>query len=66
MNIKVAAFTVSEKSIYTSTRDDGTYRIGEQLRFRQACAYAQSRQSLRASYAQSMEVEEGSDQNLDL
>ena len=40
----------------------GTYRIGEQRRFRRACAYAQSRLSRRFSHTQSMVVEEESDQ----
>ena len=42
------------------------YRIVEQTRHRRACANAQSRQSLRCSQNQSMDVDEGSDPNLDL
>ena len=40
----------------------GSYRIDEHRKFRRACAYAQSRQSLRLSHTQTMEVEKGSDQ----
>ena len=42
--------------------DYGTYHIGDQRRFRRACASAQSRQSLCCSHTWSMEVDEGSDQ----
>ena len=39
----------------------GTYRLGEQRRFRQACASAQSRQNLRCSLIQAVSQEEPSD-----
>ena len=37
------------KVIWVSSWDYGTYHIGDQRRLRQACAFAQSRQSLRCS-----------------
>ena len=43
-----------------------TCRIAEQKRLRRAFANAQTRQSLFCSYTQSMEVDEDSDQILDL
>ena len=51
------------KAQWASSWDYGTYRIGEQRRLRRDCASAQSRQSLRCSHTQRMEVDEGSDQN---
>ena len=53
-------------SQWASAQDFGIYRIGEQLRFRRGCAYAQTRQSIRCSHTQTIDVDEGSDQNLDL
>ena len=46
--------------------DFGTGHTGEQQRIRRACAYAQSRQSLRCSHTQSMDAAEDSDKNVDL
>ena len=47
--------------------DFGTFRLGEQRRLRQVCAYAyaQTRQCLRCSHTQSMEVDEDLDQTLE-
>ena len=44
----------------------GTYHKGDQRRLRRACAYAQSRHSLRCSHIWSMEVDEGSNQKSDI
>ena len=52
--------------IWASSRDYGTYHIGDQRRHRRACASAQSRQSLRCSHTWSIEVNEGSDQTSDI
>ena len=52
--------------IWASARDFGTYCIGEQRRLGRVCAYAQTGQSLSFSHAQSMGVDEGLGQNLDL
>ena len=49
---------------WTSSLGYSIYHIGDQRRLRQACASTQSCQSLRWSYTWSMEVDEGSDQNL--
>ena len=49
---------------WTSSWDFGTYHTGDQRRLRRACISAQSRQSLRCSHTWSMEVNEGSDQNI--
>ena len=40
-----------------------TYRLGEQRRFRRACASAQSRQNLRCSLIQAVSQEEPSEEN---
>ena len=49
------------------TCDFCTYRIGENNRLRQVCEwYAQSHQSLHVSHLHSMEIDEDSDQNLDV
>ena len=45
---------------WTHLRDFETCRIAEQLRLRRDCAFAQSRQSLRYSHTQTMEVDERS------
>ena len=50
----------------SSSSEKGTYRICEQQRLRQACAYAQSHQSLRCSLIQYREVEEASDKVLEI
>ena len=52
--------------IWASSWDYGTYDIGYQRPLRRACAWAQSRKSLRYSHTQSMEVDEGSDQKSDI
>ena len=49
--------------IWASSWDYGTYHIGDQRRLGQACAFAQSRQSLRCSHTWLMEVDEESNQN---
>ena len=54
------------KAIWASSWDYDTYHIGDQRRFRRACASAQSRQSLRCSHTRSMEVDEGSSQKSDI
>ena len=43
-------------------KNEPGYDIGEHPRLRRACAYAQSRQSLRCSHTESMEVDEPSEQ----
>ena len=58
---------VCEKLEYTkwaSSWDYGTYHIGDQRRLRQACASAQSRQSLCCLHTWSIEVDEGSDKKI--
>ena len=54
--------------IWVNARDFCTYRIDEQRRLWRVCAYAyaQTHQSLRCSHTQSMDVDEGSDQSLDI
>ena len=52
--------------IWASARDFGTFGICEQRRLRRVCANAQTGQSLSCSQAQSMGVDEGLGQNLDL
>ena len=52
--------------IRASKRDFGTYHIEKLWRLRQACADAQSRRSPHFSHIQSIEVEEGYEQKLDL
>ena len=64
MNIKDAAFTVSEKS--SNTRDSGSDRAVEQRMLRRACVNAQTCQSHRFSHTQSADIDECFDQNLDL
>ena len=49
--------------IWASSWDYGTYHIGDQQRLGQACAFAQSRQSLRCSHTWLMEEDEESNQN---
>ena len=51
---------------WASARDFGIYITSEHRRHRRVCAYAQTRQSLRCSHTQSMDIDEGSVQNLDL
>ena len=53
------------KIIRASARDFGTYRFTEQRRLWWVCAYAQTRHSLPCLHTQSMDVDEGSGQNLD-
>ena len=47
------------KKIFTKSGEKGTYHIDEQRRFRRACEYAQSRQSL-YSQTNSVDLEEAS------
>ena len=42
------------------------YRISEQRWLRWVCAYAQTRQSLRCLHTRCMDIEKGSDQNLNI
>ena len=53
-------------SLCISTRNFRTQRIGKQRRLRRACAYAQTRHSLRYSHTQNMDVNKCPDLNLDL
>ena len=55
-----------QDNIRASSWDFGTYHIGNQRRLKQACASMQFCQSLRFSLTWSMEVDEGSDQKLDI
>ena len=48
------------KKIFTESWEKGTYHIDEQQRFRRACEYAQSRQSLYYSQTNSVDLEEAS------
>ena len=48
------------KKIFTESLEKGTYNIDEQQRFRRACEYAQSRQSLYSSQTNSVDLEEAS------
>ena len=57
--------TVLKMAKWASTHDFGNYHIDEQQGLRRDWAYGQSRLSLRFSHIQSMDVGEGSDQNLD-
>ena len=50
---------------WAGTQDFGGYCISKQLRLRGVCAYAQFSKSLCFLHTQSMEVEEGMDQELD-
>ena len=43
----------------------GTFRLSEQRRLRQVCAYAQTRQCLCCSHTQGMDVDEDLDQTLE-
>ena len=54
---------MSEK---TQTRYVGKNRIVDQRRLKRACAIAQTRQSLRCSHTQSIDIDEDSDQKIDL
>ena len=49
-----------------STRDDGSYYIGEWRRLRRACMYAWSRQGFRFSHKQRLQVDKDSEQPLDI
>ena len=60
--LKFNSVYTSLEFIWASSWDYGTYHIGDQWRLGRACAFAQSRQSLRCSHTWSMEVDEGSDQ----
>ena len=51
--------------ILTASSEFSTYRLCEQLRFRRACAFAQSRQNLRCSLIQAVNQEEPSDRKSD-
>ena len=63
MSFILNQFPVTPKgNNWASSWDFGIYHIGDQRRFRRACASAQSRQTLRCSHTWSMEVDEGSDQ----
>ena len=48
------------KKIFTESWEKGTYHIDEQQRFRRACEYAQSCQSLYYSQTNSVDLEEAS------
>ena len=64
---KTHAQKVSFKNnLLASTCNFGTYRFVEQPRLERVCAYAQTRQSLRCSYTQIMQVDEDVKQSLDL
>ena len=52
-------------TIWTASSEFGTYRLCEQLRFRRACASAQSRQNIRCSLIQAVSQEEPSDRKPD-
>ena len=52
--------------LWASSWDCGTYYTGDQRRLRQACASAQSCQSLRCSHTWSMEIDEEFDQKSDI
>ena len=58
--LRLGQFVRRHHNKWASSWDYGTYIIGDQRRLRRACAYAQSRQSLRCSHTQSMIVDEGS------
>ena len=49
-----------------STRDDGSYYIGVWLRLGRPCMYVWPRHGFRFSHRQSMQIEENSDQLLDI
>ena len=53
------------KYIWTASSEFGTYRLCEQRRFRRACASAQSRQNLRCSLIQAVNLEEPWDRKPD-
>ena len=57
---------VCNEKLIVSTRDDGSYYIGAWQRLRRAYMYAWPRQGFRFSHKQSMQVEEGSEQLLDI
>ena len=63
---KLAGISFKTINNWASLWDYGTYHIGDQRRLRRACAFAQSRQSLRCSHTWSMEVDEGSEQISDM
>ena len=50
---------------WTASSEFGTYRLGEQWRFRRSCASAQSHQNLRCSLIQAVSQEEPSDRKPD-
>ena len=50
---------------WTASSEFGAYRLCEQRRLRRACAFAQSRQSLRCSLIQAVSEEEPSDRKPD-
>ena len=60
--------TVSQRQFFEYQQTQGFcfYIIDKQQRLRWACTYAQSHHSLFLLHTQSMDVEEGSDQNVDL
>ena len=58
--------TVGGNYIWASSWDYGIYHKGDQRKLRRACAFAQSRHSLRCSHIWSREVDEGSDQKSDI
>ena len=57
--------TKSSHNIWTASSEFGTYRLCEQRRFRRACAFAQSRQTLRCSLIQAVSQKEPSDRKPD-
>ena len=57
--------SVTPKLNWTASSEFGTYRLCEQRRFRRACASAQSRQNLRCSLIQAVNLEEPSDRKPD-
>ena len=58
------SFVTIKLQKWDSSWDNGTYRTGDQRRLRRACASAQSNHSLRCSYTWTLEVDEGSYQNI--
>ena len=65
-----AVFTASHHNgfivVWAASSEFGTYRLCEQRRFRQACAFMQSRQNLRCSLIQAVSQKEPPDRKPDL
>ena len=65
-HMSIHKICIHGKNKWAITQDHDSYGNSKQGRLRRVCYYAQTRQSLGRLHTQSMDVDEDSDQNLDL